>query len=160
MVWPPLYQTHTDRLERIQKAFTRFTVFKYGLRSVPPYNTRCKLLGIDSLANRRKAACSIFVYNILVGRINCPDLLELIGASVPSRTLRFYNFLHIPFHRCNYGTMEPLTNWIINFNMVYELIDYNFSREVVVDRIRSYYYFEIKASVVFDSSLWIIYIIY
>ena len=141
VVWAPLYRTHIDRLERIQKAFTRFAIFKFGFRSFLPYHTWCKLLGIDNLANRRKAACSIFVYDILVGKTNCPKLLELIGVSVPSRPLRFLNFLYVPFHRCNYGTMEPLTNCIINFNLIYELIDFNLSREVVIESVRSYFYF-------------------
>ena len=57
VVWSPNYQSHVDRVERIQKSYSRFVLFKYGFRIMPSYHTRCKLLGLESLVNRRQISC-------------------------------------------------------------------------------------------------------
>lgn len=146
IVWTPNYQSHSDRLERVQRSFSRFALFKSGFKNRPSYTTRCLLLGIDLLSNRRKIACSIFVLDLLMGKVNCPELLCDMGIFVPSRPLRSHEFLSIPFHRSNYGRNEPLTNCMANFNAVFDVLDFNLSREVLVDRVKMKYYFSINNS--------------
>ena len=140
VVWSPNYQSHVDRIERIQRSYSRFVLFKYGFRNMPSYHSRCRLLGLESLGNRRKISCGVFVWDIISGRIDCPELLERVNISVPPRPLRFPTFLHVPFHRVNYGRFEPLTNGIIIFNSLFHLIDFNSSREYLIGRIRSVVY--------------------
>ena len=71
IVWSPNYSSHSDRLERVQRSFSRFALYRSGFRN-HPYTTRCLLLGIDLLSNRRKIACDVFVLDLLMGKVGSP----------------------------------------------------------------------------------------
>ena len=135
-MWCPSYQSHIDRIERIQRSYSRFVLWKYGFRNIPHYYSRCKLLGIESLANRRAIANCIFMFDIISSKIDSPDLLQCVDICDPPRPLRFYNFLNPPFHRVNYGCFAPLSRCTMAFNSLFELIDFNLPREVLIKGVR------------------------
>ena len=55
-VWQPYHAVHKNRLESIQKRFTRLAIRKlrWNPETMPSYLDRCMLLNIDSLEERRK----------------------------------------------------------------------------------------------------------
>ena len=125
-IWNPLYAAHAIRIERIQKRFTRtaIRILRWNV-DMPSYKTRCLLLGIQSLETRRKYFDVMFVSDLINYKINCPDLLSLVGFHVPNRTLRNNRLFYVPFHRVNYGTNEPLTRCLRQANSLCNVIDFN-----------------------------------
>ena len=83
VVWCPNYQSQIDRIERIQKSYSRYALYKYGFGFMPSYYSRCKLLGLESLSNRRSISNCLFIFDIVTGRMDSPDLLQRVGISVP-----------------------------------------------------------------------------
>ena len=139
----PCYQVHIDRIEKIQKSFTRLALVRYGFdfSDLPTYPVRCKLLGLESLSNRRQISSITFIYDILCGRITCTDLLSLLNFHVPSRSLRSNPLLSIPFHTTNYGQNEPITRSIVLYNNISHKLDFHLSRTSCLNIIKSAFYF-------------------
>jgi hypothetical protein len=70
-VWSPHQEVHSARIERIQHNFIRFALRGLGCTTqpLPPYESRCLLLGLEVLSDRRKMAAALFVRDILGRRI-------------------------------------------------------------------------------------------
>jgi hypothetical protein len=83
---------------------------------LPAYDARCLLIGLEVLSDRRIVASALFARNILVGRVDCPDLaLMLRFEEVPYSRRRNAGLMTF-FHRTNYGRFELVNYAIINFN--------------------------------------------
>lgn len=131
VVWYPNRQVHIDRIESIQKRFVWFVFCKFGWQEYvrfAPYQFKCELLCLETLAKRRRDACALFVFDVLSSRINSTTILSLIDFNVPHRQLRNYNLLRIPHHRTDYGNFEPVTNMMSIFNGVCDDFDFNINR--------------------------------
>lgn len=125
VVWSPNYQMHINRIESVQKVFTRFALRKLNWQSdLPPYEVRCKLIDIQKLSVRRKILSIMFTRDILSGDIDSPDLLALVGLYAPSRIIRTRDMLFTPIHRTNYGYRDPLSVAITLFNKFCIEIDF------------------------------------
>jgi hypothetical protein len=80
-VWSPLYDVRVDKVESLQRLF-----IQYGLRGLgwmdtydfPPYEHLCALLRLYTLVKRRSIACIMFIFDILSGRMNSPNLLSAL----------------------------------------------------------------------------------
>ena len=85
------------------------------------------MLSIETLQQRRKHACILFVYDILTGRIWSDKLLSsLLNFYVPPRSLRNNNALfRVGNCRTIYASFEPVKNISILFNEVNYLFDFN-----------------------------------
>lgn len=142
IVWSPSYDIHINRIESIQKKFVMFALRKKYNRSIdyvlPPYLDRCQILNIHSLGSRRELASILFIYDLIMGHIDAPDLLALINFNVPPRILRNSEFLRIDTHRTNYGNNEPITRMSRSFNFVSSQFDFNLSRYEFVKSVRSH----------------------
>jgi hypothetical protein len=70
-VWPPHQEAHSAKIERIQHNFIRFAlrILGWTTQPMPPYESRCLLLGLEVLSDRRKIAAALFVRNIIYRRI-------------------------------------------------------------------------------------------
>ena len=131
-VWAPYYAEQQDRLERVQRRFTL-----YALRLLPwrdgvwwtSYRDRCALLRMESLEQRRVFLQQTFVFDVLVDRIDCPQLLSEVNIHAPVRRLRNQNMLWIPFHRTLYGQNRPIDRCCRLFNIVSDEFDFGMSRE-------------------------------
>lgn len=111
-VWSPYHNTHSLRIESVQRRFIRFAL--RGLPwvdsfNLPPYEDRLKLINLQSLQKRREIADILFGHQLLAGNIDCPALLEIISLNANSRNLRSVPLFRLNFHRTNYGNNEPMT---------------------------------------------------
>lgn len=111
IIWNPIFSSHSIRIERVQKNFTRYVFFKLNWQIVKPsYTTRCALFDLSSLECRRKVYSVNFIRDLIHGHINCTALLERINFYAPIRSLRenfhFRNFLN----SSKYAQKEPLTH--------------------------------------------------
>lgn len=116
VVWSPQYDTHIQSIESVQKHF-----IKLALRSLswnrdtfvlPPYENRCKLINLQTLAIRRDNASNVFLADILRGDISSPILLRNINLYAPARTFRNVDLFRGMHHRTNYGMNAPLERGI------------------------------------------------
>ena len=143
IIWNTKYQVHSDRIERIQKSFSRLALVRYGFAfsELPSYPLRCKLLGLETLSNRRQISSIKFIHDILSGRISCSGLLSLLNFNVPTRNLRFNSLLLVPFHSTNYGQNEPITRSILFSNKFSNDFDFHLSSDSFLNHIKLTIYF-------------------
>lgn len=121
VIWNPHYKIHTDRLERIQRNFTRFLAFKD--KSCPrhtDYNTRLQHYNIQSLECRRYVSDILTLYKIVHGQIICPQILSQINLTVPRILPRYpiSNSFSTSFSRTNLGKYSPLNRLKETFNAI------------------------------------------
>jgi hypothetical protein len=138
-VWNPFYDVFVDRVERVQRHFIRYALRGLGwtdMHDLPPYEDRCVLLHLDTLAKRRSIACVLFIFDVLSGRENSPNLLSVLDLITPRYPTRGTEFLRIDFHRTNYGPHEPMSSAMRQFNEVICLFDLVLTRNQFLDRLR------------------------
>ena len=123
-VWNPKYNIYIDRLEGIQKKFLRYLQFRTGVYS-PSYSVRCKKLHILPLHERRKTADMTFLFKIMNGSVEVPELLSKVGLRVPCAFLRRFDLLHASVARCTYRQ----NSYLIRASRAYNAA----SREVDID---------------------------
>ena len=86
------------------------------------YDFKIELLELETLENRRICACNFFIFDLLSGRVDASNILEMININVPSFSFRNYRF---------FSTM------MILFNSVFEDFDFTVSRDSFRRTIRS-----------------------
>jgi hypothetical protein len=72
-VWMPYQYGRIARLERVQEKFILYALRRLGwmnMNLLPPYESRCKLLNLDTLCRRREISSVIFVRDVLCARID------------------------------------------------------------------------------------------
>lgn len=72
--------------------------------------------------------------DILQGRVDCPEILQLISFYVRPRALRSNAMLLPQTHRTNYGTNSAITGLQRNFDRVASVFDFDVSRDVLRSR--------------------------
>jgi Reverse transcriptase (RNA-dependent DNA polymerase) len=130
-VWNPNYSVHVKKIERIQEKFLKYALRRMGWKNVfelPPYESRCMLLNLNTLERRREIGNIMFIRDLVCGRVICPYLLNNINFLVSSYRTRASLFIYPNYHRTNYGLCEPLNNSILLFNKSSQYFDFNNTR--------------------------------
>jgi hypothetical protein len=123
----------------VQRRFIRYALRGLGwtdMHDLPPYEDRCALLHLDTLAKRRSVACVMFIFDVLSGRVNSPGLLFVLNLIAPRYSTRGTEFLRIDFLRTNYGVHEPMSSAMRQFNEVIGLFDFGLTRDQFLNRLR------------------------
>jgi hypothetical protein len=133
-VWNPYYSVHENKIERVQKKFIRFALRRLGWmderkNKFPPYESRCKLLTLDTLKKRRKIGSAMFMRDILTARNDSPNLLRMANITVGYYRTRSTDMLYIDTHNTNYGTHGPFNSVMSNFNAFSRYFDFSDSRD-------------------------------
>jgi hypothetical protein len=122
-VWSPHRVCHSKRVERIQHNFVRFALRRTG-NPLPAYDSRCALLGLESLEDRRTMADAPFIRDLLCNRIDSAHLSGLLlfesNLYARRRNARLMSFIH----RTNYERFEPLNSAVMNFHKYCDLFDF------------------------------------
>lgn len=110
VIWSPSYTTHINRIERIQSKFIRALCFKSGIEySSQYYDLHLSYFGLPRLSKRRNYRDIMFLFKSLNQVINCPEVFNLFQLHTPSvHSLRRIPYLHIDYHRTNYGIHSPI----------------------------------------------------
>lgn len=128
IIWAPYHQNWIDRIERIQRKFVWFAARNFNWRdpsNLPPYEHRCELLGLMTLENRRKLSKAMFAAKLLTGELDCPNLLEQLGAAVQARSLRTRSgFLHRTLSTTEYMRHSPFRSMCSTFNDFFDLFEF------------------------------------
>jgi hypothetical protein len=91
---------------------------------LPAYDSRCALLGLESIEDRRIVASALLIRDLLCGRIDSPHLTSKLRFEQNPYARRRHAKLVPFYHRTNYGKFEPLNNAIINFNRYCDLFGF------------------------------------
>ena len=89
IVWNSCPRKSSDRIESVQRMFTRRIFQRAGLKCMK-YETRLSYLDAQSLTSRRESADAIFCHSVLKGLHHCPSLraqtqAERSSSRLPSR---------------------------------------------------------------------------
>lgn len=132
-VWTPLYDIHIERLESVQRNFTRFAL--KGLQWNDPsyvlsYDQRLSILQMQTLEQRRTNNDLVFFHQLITGVTDAPDLLCSVYFNYRGGgyNLRGLDMVKVPTHRTNYGIHEPLTRMgrLVNWNS--NIFDFNINK--------------------------------
>lgn len=143
VIWQPHYPVHIKRIENIQHKFTRFAIryldWDYENNPRPSYETRCKMIDIETLERRRFNANYFIFYDILNGFIDAPRLSEEIVFNEPARSLRNNgnDRIRIEFRRTNYGKNAPMNRMSRLYNAIDDDIRLGNSRSKFRSQIKS-----------------------
>lgn len=126
VVWAPYQLGNIDRLEKIQRRFLKIIGVRLGFDyAAAPVELIAESLGLASLLTRRKMAAAIFLRKLLLGQIDCSELLSKISIRVPSSTRSQDLFLRQQYTTA-YGYHSCLPRIHRIGNMVSSGMDYDF----------------------------------
>lgn len=126
LIWSPFYENHSNRIEKIQKLFTKYAFRKINWSDdVHSYDSKRKFLGLQSLRDRRSSFAILFIFKILSNNIDCDALAELVNLHTPPRELRHERLFYEDFHRTNYGNNEPITRSLKLCNSFSPFLNFN-----------------------------------
>lgn len=133
-VWCPRSHEAAQRLESIQKQFLLFALRGLNWQpgfNLPSYESRLRLISMDTLGRRRDVAKVVFVRDILEGDIKVPDLHNLCTRREPGRNIRSAGLfqLVVPFAWRHYEEHESVHSCLKLFNLVSEVYEVGVSRE-------------------------------
>ena len=79
VVWSPYQALWSSRFEAVQRRFVRYALPWSDPLNLPPYANRCRLLDLDTLAERRNVSNATFVAKILLAEYDVllPDHSDL-----------------------------------------------------------------------------------
>lgn len=105
IVWCPFQNYWISRIESVQRKFVRHALKNLPWRdpeNLPPYHERYRLLGIDTLEDRRHVAQTMFVAKVLRNEIDLPSLLADVNIYAPERTLCRRQFISLGSSKLQY----------------------------------------------------------
>lgn len=140
IIWSPHFKVHSDRLEAVQRNFSRYALRVLPWRdpsNIPQYEIRLRLLEMETLSHRRTSAEVMFISDLLSGRINCPSLLSDISINANSYSFRKTAFAKVPGHRTCYGFNNPFDRALRSFNDFYVNYDFDYSRFTIKKKLRN-----------------------
>jgi predicted DNA-binding ribbon-helix-helix protein len=97
----------------VQRWFIRYALRDLGwtdMHDLPPYEDRCAFLHLETFLKRRSIASVMFIFDVLSGRVNSPNLLSILNLITPRYLTRGREFLRVDYHRMNYGIHEPMSS--------------------------------------------------
>lgn len=119
VIWNPSFSVHSQRIESVQRAFTRHLAFyASGFSHRQPYNQRLTHFKLISLRNRREILDLCYLYKILHNKVKCSKILNRISLSVPRRypRWRISKIFHIPFTKTRLGSQAPIVRICCKYN--------------------------------------------
>lgn len=126
IIWNPIYSIHSQRIESIQRSFTRHLAFiSPGISHRSPYADRLKHFEIDTLNCRRKILELLFLHKVINNIIDCSSINMNIGLAVPTRIPRrpITKILSTPFCHSNTGLQAPTVRLCNQYNSMNTKID-------------------------------------
>lgn len=143
-IWNPRYATYVNRIENVQIKFMRYLSYRTRtlFKSVD-YLDFCKKHHILPLQSRRAIADIVFLMKVVLGIIDCPELLSLVKFNIPTRSLRNFNLLHIPSCSTNYRSSAYVLRASRTFNSMSTRLDldlFNSSVESVRRQLTGFFF--------------------
>lgn len=125
-IWNPIYNVHSESIERIQRKFIKYLAFKVD-RHYPeqgyPNNLLLARFNMQSLKVRRMMNILIFLYKLVNYLIDCPILLAKINFRIPRLEVRQRLLFYCPTSRTNVAQKSPIYNGMELYNALSDRCD-------------------------------------
>lgn len=121
VIWSPCYAVHVNRIESIQRRFTKIACRRFHI-NLNTYNERLLFLEMSCLQNRRKILDLNCLYKIK-NCFNSNNLTNLLMFNVPQRDLRSTTVFRLPTTYTNLSFYSPLNRMMRTFNEIINDID-------------------------------------
>lgn len=111
IIWNPIYNVHSESLERIQRKFMKYLAFKVDHHYPEQGYSNDLLLSrfdMQSLKNRRTIMFLIFLYKLVNYAIDCPTLLSKINFKIPRLEARQNVLFYCPTSHTNVKQKSPI----------------------------------------------------
>ena len=141
LVWAPYQVVQISRIERIQRQFIRYALRSLPWRDphrLPPYEHRCALIRLPTLANRRTMLQQLFIFDLLENNVDSPELLSQLRFNVPPRITRRTEFFRPAMYRTVFAQNNPFYVCCRNFNIVSESYVFSMTKTNFRSRISIY----------------------
>ncbi|KAG7308770.1 hypothetical protein JYU34_006003 [Plutella xylostella] len=121
IVWSPFYKNHIERIESVQRKFTKRIAYLNQQHYKKDYTDRLKLFNMISLDQRRTFLGQTFLFKLLNDQIDSPNLLSKINIRVPRTSARVCNLQPLfVAHTCTkYTGNSPLNNLCKSYNSLF-----------------------------------------
>lgn len=123
IIWYPYYLNLQLSIERIQRKFLKYLVFKasgtYPGRGID-YKYLLNLNGFVSLSERRESHSANFLCKLITNKIDSPELVSCIKLCVPVYRTRSTNIFYVPTARTNVLLKAPFIHMAKNGNRLLE----------------------------------------
>jgi hypothetical protein len=113
-IWSPYYVSHKDKIERVQRYFTRVLSFRAGHSGRLEYQERLSLFKMESLSARRSVAELMYLRNLVQGCLDTSDI-ELLNFHANNR-LRSSEVFRLKRYRTNVGQFCPINRMMSSYN--------------------------------------------
>lgn len=128
-IWSPYNKTQRETTESVQKNFIMhingdFQRWRDGDFVLTPYRTRCDDHEMTTLIRRRVNASVLFIYAVISGKYNAPNLRALMNLNTGIRTFRKPEFIRIKSARLECSTFSSFNNACRMFNHAALFIDH------------------------------------
>lgn len=132
VVWSPYFQNHIEHLERTQHKFLKVCAYREGMHILDhDYTFMEQHLSLPSLKHRRDFLGASFIFKVVNGMVDCPELLSVVGFNVPNYlALRHKNTFRVSFHRTTYAMYNPLDRYMSLLNGVNVDVFYSSLRQL------------------------------
>ena len=142
VVWNMVGTVNSAKIESVQKQFLLFALRNLGWSTntfvLPAYESRLKLLNMETLEARRKNNDILFAYDLIKKRIKCNELCSKIIFNEPApQNLRRRRLLHVDLRRRDYTCLEPLNRVATRFNEISHLFDEDITRKSFLKKLRN-----------------------
>lgn len=127
-IWNPNYLTYITEIEKILRRFLKFLSYKidgvYPVRGIPQ-DFLLTRFNFTSLSKRRFYFSIAFLFKLLNGFYDCPQILDNIKFHVPSRQSRGSSCLLFYYDtpRTNALKYSPLHVAVSNYNQLHDRLD-------------------------------------
>lgn len=128
-IWSPFYSVHIERIERVQRRFSRFLLFKFSrvleITEQLQYSERLKLFNMISLESRRLLIDEITLYKIINNLLDSQYMLSHINFNVRSYYSRNQNhkLFRCGISRTNIGLTAPLNRIQAQHELFFKNLD-------------------------------------
>ena len=121
-VWNPHFRLHGDRIEQIQHKAIRMLNF-LSYRRFDTYSDAERYYGLHSLSARRRIADQVFLFKIINGCVDCPELTALINYRVPRITARHSQTFYLTRFDTSYAGNGFVRRSCGEYNNVFQNVD-------------------------------------
>lgn len=129
IVFSPYTRDGIERIESVQRNFTKFACRKMIPNRGLCYDDRCSYLSLDKLEKRRINAGHFFISKILNGKIDSAQLLGNLKLNVPCPENRSTSLLkENTKHKTDYGQNNPISRMVRDFKDVQNHFDFHLQK--------------------------------
>jgi hypothetical protein len=113
-VWSPHQACYSGiRIEKYNTISYDLLFEGWTVNPLPAYDSRCALLGLESLEDRRTVASALFIRDLLCDRIDSVDLSSLLkfesNPYARRRNAKLVPFFHLATHERNRNSRDKTT---------------------------------------------------